>query len=82
MTAHCRAARASEKSPVEMPFQYNQGISFSILLVLRKYGGKIAELKRTPSHADDGREHGAPEWAQNRYWARPYVRTDNHIELV
>ena len=45
------AASASEKSPVETPFKYSQGISSSIDLVRRGYGGKIELLNwiRLPS---------------------------------
>ncbi len=39
--------RASLKSPVDIPFRYSQGINCSMLLVLRRYAGKIAELKAT-----------------------------------
>jgi len=41
-----RDARASEKSPVEMPFKYNHGSSSSMVFVRRKYGGRIEEVKR------------------------------------
>src|SRR6185312_8873050 len=41
-----RDAKASEKSPVEMPFKYNRGNNSSIVFVRRKYGGRIAEVNR------------------------------------
>ena len=49
----------------EIPFKYNQGSNVSILLVRRKYGGKIAEVKRIRSSADSGfRSRGprCPHW--------------------
>ena len=43
------AARASLKSPVLMPLRYSQGISSSMLLVFRRYGGRIFEEKGSAS---------------------------------
>ena len=40
-----RAFRASLKSPVLTPFRYSQGINSSMLLVFRRYGGRIFEVK-------------------------------------
>ena len=37
---------ASEKSPVEIPFRYSQGMSASTLLVRLREGGKVWEVKR------------------------------------
>ena len=51
-SAPTSAARASEKSPVDTPFKYNQGISSSILLVLRRYGGSIEDVKELESYGD------------------------------
>jgi hypothetical protein len=42
-----RAGSASEKSPEEIPLRYSQGISSSMALVFRRYGGKICDEKRT-----------------------------------
>lgn len=35
------AESASEKYPVEIPFEYNQGISVSMLFIFLKYVGTI-----------------------------------------
>ena len=43
-----RAFRASLKSPVLMPLRYSQGISSSMLLVRRRYGGRIGRGERLP----------------------------------
>ena len=44
-----RAARASLKSPVLTPLRYSQGINSSMLLVFRRYGGRIFEEKGAAS---------------------------------
>src|SRR3954447_19250208 len=41
-----RAARASVKSPVLIPFRYSHGTSSSMALVFRRYGGRILEVNR------------------------------------
>src|SRR5579863_3118091 len=52
--------KASEKSPVEMPLRYSQGISSSMDLLFRRYGGRIDDEKRTRSSgsADLSRTRG------------------------
>src|SRR5271169_2603960 len=55
-----RAANASAKSPVEMPFRWRTGISTSRLFDRRAYGGRIAgEYRmRSPSAASRSRTRG------------------------
>ena len=48
------AARASVKSPVEIPFRYSHGRKVSILLVFLKYGGKMDEVNLTLSLSESG----------------------------